>query len=85
MFANPVGNSIIDKTEDLFDEIICEGDIDIEKIREILDELIRIRAVQDFSPSEAIDFLYTLKKIIKEEVEEKLNNIGSYKHDLCQK
>jgi hypothetical protein len=71
-FANPVGHSIFEKTENLFDEIIREGDTDIEKIKGILDELIRIRAIQDFSPSQAVGFLHMLKNIIRHEVEGKI-------------
>jgi hypothetical protein len=32
-----------------------------------LDKLIRIRAVQDFSPSQAISFVFLLKKLLRDE------------------
>ena len=35
---------------------------------QIAEELIKIRAVQDFSPSEALSFLFDLKKIIRTEL-----------------
>lgn len=64
MFANPVGFSIKEKTENLFKELMNEADFDPEKVALILDEIIRIRAIQDFSPSQAISFIYMLKDVI---------------------
>ena len=77
--ANPVGHSIFEKTEKLYDEIIRDGNTDIEKIKEILDELIRIRAIQDFSPSQAVGFLHMLKNVIRHEVEGKIENNDLFK------
>ena len=69
-FANPVGNSIREHTENLFCELLAEGDITPEKISPILDEMLRIRAIQDFSSSGALRYLYILKDIIAQELEE---------------
>jgi hypothetical protein len=39
-----------------------------------LEEMIKLRAVQEFSPSEALSFLFNLKKIIRKELlDSKLN------------
>lgn len=65
-FANPVGLTISTEIETLYDEIIS-GD-NTEKISSCLDSIIRIRAVQDFKPSQAVAFVLQLKQIIKEEV-----------------
>ena len=65
-FANPVGQSILRGIEDLFDEIV--NGPDPEKVNEYLDNIIRIRAVQDFSPSDAIGFLFLLKNVIRKEL-----------------
>ncbi|MFH1950628.1 MAG: RsbRD N-terminal domain-containing protein [Pseudomonadota bacterium] len=65
-FANPVGLTIGQEIETLYDEVI-KGD-DIEKISSSLDNIIRIRAVQDFKPSQAVGFVLQLKQIIREEL-----------------
>ncbi len=68
-FANPVGHVIDRDIETLYDELVKGEDID--KISSCLDNIIRIRAVQDFKPSHAISFVLELKKIIREELKEK--------------
>jgi hypothetical protein len=65
-FANPVGQTILSGIENLFDEIVNSPDP--EKVNEYLDNIIRIRAVQDFSPSDAIGFLFLLKNVIRNEL-----------------
>ncbi len=64
-FQNPVGAAIIKSTRDLFDLMLDWQDA--EKIAEALDGLIRIRSVQDFSPSKAISFVFLLKKLLRDE------------------
>lgn len=64
-FQNPVGAAIIEATRELFDHMLDWQDA--EKIAEGLDTLIRIRSVQDFSPSQAISFVFLLKKLLRDE------------------
>jgi hypothetical protein len=40
----------------------------VSHVSDALDSIIRIRAVQDFSPSEAVSFLLGLKSVIREEL-----------------
>ena len=68
-FTNPVGYIIANDIAIVFDEI-CGG-MDNEKLNGALDNLIRIRSVQDFSPSQAVDIIYLLKKAVREEVLDK--------------
>ena len=65
-FANPVGQTILRGIEGLFDEIV--NGPDPEKVNEYLDNIIRVRAVQDFTPSDAIGFLFLLKNVIRDEL-----------------
>lgn len=65
-FANPVGSTISREIEQLFHELL-QG-IDPEKVSPFLDRVIRIRAVQDFTPAQAVSFVYFLKKVIREEL-----------------
>jgi hypothetical protein len=69
-FANPVGSTIRQGIEGLYEELL--RDMDTGKIREYLDPIVRIQAVQDFSPSEALSFIPFLKGIIREELKGKI-------------
>jgi len=73
-FANPVGSAILQGIEDLFEELI--HGISHERVSTYLDNIIRIRAVQDFSPSQAISFIFLLKKVIREELEKDIRENG---------
>lgn len=84
-FANPVGYSIRNEIGGLFDELIKGETID--KISASLDHIIRVRAVQDFRPSDAIGFVLQLKKVIRKELEDKdlMNGFSSDFHTLEQR
>ena len=64
-FANPVGSTFLQGIEGLYDGLL-QG-VDSSKVRPFLDNIIRIRAVQDFSPSQALSFIFELKEIIRQE------------------
>jgi len=66
-FINPVGHAISEGIEALYSELIKEMNSD--KLHTSLNNIIRIRSVQDFSPSQAIAFIYLLKRAIREELE----------------
>ena len=65
-FINPVGYTISQEIEALYDELLQEMNSD--KLAACLDNIIRIRAVQDFSPSQTVAFIFLLKKAIREEL-----------------
>jgi hypothetical protein len=65
-FSNPVGHTISQGIDGLFDEIL--HGIDSEKLFPFLNDIIKIKAVQDFSPSRAISFVFFLKQAIREEM-----------------
>ena len=67
-FANPVGSTISAGLGGLLDELLGEGDA--QKVRSYLDLILRVRAVQDFSPSQALVFLPLLKGILRGEIGE---------------
>lgn len=69
-FANPVGHAISKSTGSIFDELL--GGVNFDKLAGYLDNIIRIRAVQDFSPSQAVSFMFLLKKAIREELSEEI-------------
>jgi hypothetical protein len=65
-FANPVGHSVAAGVEGIFEDLL-QG-IDKDKVSVFLDNIIRIRAIQEFTPSQAISFVFFLKRIIREEL-----------------
>lgn len=78
-FANPVGNTISQGIEGLYDELL-RGTDPIEA-SPFLDQIIRIRAIQDFAPSAAVRFVLSLKKAIREELKDEIRG-GQISSDL---
>jgi hypothetical protein len=66
-FANPVGHAVSTGLEGIFDEL-RSGGLDRDKLSPFLDRIIRIRAIQDFSPSQALAFVFLLKNVIRTEL-----------------
>lgn len=69
-FVNPVGWTTSQEIEALYEELLHGMNFD--KLSASLDNIIRIRSVQDFSPSQAVVFVFLLKKAIREELEGKI-------------
>lgn len=61
-FASPLSHIISKNIELLFDELL-KG-VDAKRTSPILAEIVRIKAVQDFSPSEALQFVFDLKSVL---------------------
>lgn len=66
-FANPEGFTITQEIDSLYDELLQDR-IDTEKMCSSLSNIVRIRAVQDFSPGDAIGFVFLLKEAVTEEL-----------------
>jgi hypothetical protein len=66
-FRNPFGRVLRERLPVLVDELT--GAMDWSRIRPALDEIVRVRAVQDFSASQAAGFLVPLKRVIREELD----------------
>ncbi|MDP8238852.1 MAG: RsbRD N-terminal domain-containing protein [Candidatus Hatepunaea meridiana] len=75
-FANPVGYTISKEIEILYQTLF--KDVDTETISTSLDSIIKIRSVQDFSPSKAIGFIFLLKKAINDELGNTVKEEGLY-------
>lgn len=65
-FTNPIGYTLAEGTEKLFDALL-QGMLP-DTVSAFLDSMVRIRAIQEFSPSEALSFIFQLKKVIREEL-----------------
>lgn len=67
-FSNPVGYTVSQGVSGIIDEML--GDFDRDKVLPLLDQMVRIRAIQDFSPAQAVGFVFLLKKIVRNLAEE---------------
>ncbi len=65
-FTNPVGYTLAEGLERLFDGLL-KGMLP-EDVKRHLDSVVRIRAIQDFAPSEAVAFIFRLKNVIRQEL-----------------
>jgi hypothetical protein len=70
-FSNPVGYIIKENAEKIYDELLASRDYITLKVS--LADIIRIRAIQDFSPTQAISFVFQLKDVILEELKKDLS------------
>ena len=66
-FANPVGHTVLHGIQAIYDDFL--GGRDPEKLASHLDRIIRIRAVQEFSPAQAVSFVFFLKRIVRDELQ----------------
>lgn len=69
-FQNPVGYNISESVKLLYDGLV--NDVAPADLAEPVDNIVRIRSVQDFSPSQAVSFMFLLKKIVRETFKEEI-------------
>jgi hypothetical protein len=79
-FANPVGTTLSREVESLYHELL--HGMDPERLNASLEEVIRIRAVQDFSPSKAMSFIFLLKKVLREELDKEIKESPAASQEL---
>ena len=76
-FANPLRYHITSGISALFDLFLQNPQFDHEKTVNALEEIVKIKAVQDFSPSQALSFIFkfknTLRKLYLENKIEEVN------------
>ena len=71
-FGNPVGSITSKGIAFLLDQLLDPWDP--EAVKAYLDPIIRIRAIQDFSPSQATGFILFLKKVLRDNLANELQN-----------
>jgi hypothetical protein len=64
-FTNPVGASISEGLEGLYDGLAHGADFASEEFLKSLDRIVRVRAVQEFTPSQALGFIFLIKKAVR--------------------
>ena len=73
-FNNPVGYTIASGTEGIYDALLEGSTSNV--LSSTVDSIIKIRAVQDFSPSQAVAFVFLLKKAIREQLAAEMRENG---------
>lgn len=69
-FANPVGHTISQGIEDLLNGLLNGSQS--EQLCPYLDNVVRVRAVQNLTASQAINFIFLLKKVIRGELKNEI-------------
>ncbi|MBN2318640.1 MAG: RsbRD N-terminal domain-containing protein [Acidobacteria bacterium] len=64
-FQNPIGHTLKENLSVLFDKLIQPKET--ASLTTELNDIVRMRAVQDFSAGQAVSFPFLLKKILREE------------------
>ena len=67
-FANPVGFTAQESMQGLFDLMLEKWDRPA--LIKNLDPIIRVRAIQNFSPSQAVSFILDLKPLVRSQVDQ---------------
>lgn len=73
-FTNPVGVTLQSEVEHLLDQV-AQG-LEAEQAAKFLDNIIRVRAVQDFTPTQAVGFVFALKPMLRERLEAPAREAG---------
>ena len=71
-FANPVGNTMLNALDGILEQLIHT--MDSQTLNSHLDSIIRIRAIQNFTPSQATAFILSLKRILREYLAKELQD-----------
>ncbi len=86
-FRNPVGHILRANLATLVEEIT--GQMNAARIQAALENIVRLRAVQDFTPSQAVSFVYLLRDILPKEspsdVQRRIDELALLAFDLYMK
>ena len=63
-FKNPLGATVRQEIAALLDGVL--GDADIAALAAPIDAIVRLRAVQEFAPADALRFIFQLKQVVRE-------------------
>jgi parvulin-like peptidyl-prolyl isomerase len=73
-FDNPVAYEFRQGIKGIYEELLHW--VDFNRVSPFLEKIIKIRAIQDLSPSKAIAFIFLLKKVIREKLERDIQENG---------
>jgi len=80
-FANPEGHTISREIDAIYHELLQDKMVS-DKVCASLDNILRIRAVQDFAPGDAVGFMFLLKEAITEELADEIEKKQLFKQWL---
>jgi hypothetical protein len=80
-FQNPVGYAITQSIGPIYDQVASA--MDTGRLLDALDGIVRIRSVQDFSPTETIGFVFELKAVIRAEIGDRMRSLEN-RDDLVE-
>ncbi|AET66234.1 hypothetical protein Desor_0532 [Desulfosporosinus orientis DSM 765] len=66
-FRNPVGHTFSEGINSIFEALIAGTELQ-EGMTTVLDDIIKVRAVQNFTPAQALSFIFVLKTVVREEL-----------------
>ena len=72
-FANPVGHTLTAGTKALVETLLEGGAPD--ELRDHLTPVLKVRSVQDFTPGQAVSFIFLLKGAVREELADDLRSV----------
>lgn len=75
-FANPVGYTFSTGIDGVI-EVLVKGE-DFSESIPFLEDIIKVRAIQDFTPAKALTFIFQLKTIVRKELETELRQNQIY-------
>jgi hypothetical protein len=87
-FRNPVGHALREGLPVLVEELL--GEMNKDRILPALDGIVRIRAVQDFTPAQAVGFIFLLRPIVGQvpdllHVQDRIDELALLAFDLYTK
>lgn len=75
-FRNPVGHTFTEGMDKILEALIAgEG---FEEEVPFIDDIIRVRAIQDFTPAKALSFIFSLKGVVRKELEQDIEKHQIY-------
>ncbi len=79
-FANPVGHTLEVGLTSLCEQLIAgfgEDDMGAEQLCAAVEPIVKIRSIQDFTPSQAVSFVFLLKAVVRSELAKELKSPSS--------
>jgi hypothetical protein len=66
-FANPVGHALTAGLPVMFEALVVRGEVSAEAVS-ALEDIVRIRSVQELSPGRAVGFVFLLRDAVRQEL-----------------
>lgn len=81
-FNNPVGHKTKQAVPILIDALLGPDEMASETIAEAVDEIVRVRAVQKFTPEQGMAVFFLLKNLFRKHLGDALNSVELYEELL---